>query len=607
MKVGDTQTLTATVIPSNATDKSITWYSYSPSVATVSSSGVVTAMSVGTARIVVWANDGGEFATCFVTVSGISVTGVSLNKTSMSMTVGDTQTLTATITPTNATDKSVSWSSSNTSVATVSSSGVVTAKSQGTATIIVSTADGGRTATCSVSVSAKTVSVTGISLNKTSLSMEIGESQTLIATVSPSNATDKSVSWSSSNTSVATVSSSGVVTAKSQGTATIIVSTVDGGKTATCSVSVSAKTVSVTGVSLNKTSLSMTVGDTQTLTATITPTNATNKSVSWSSSNTSVATVSSSGVVTAKATGTATIIVSTVDGGKTATCTVAVSAKTVSVTGVSLNKTSLSMEAGDTQTLIATVSPSNATDKSVSWSTNNASVATVSSSGVVTAKSSGSAVITATSNNSGKTASCSILVDPFYNGYEFVDLGLPSGVKWATCNVGATTLEEHGSLFAWGEVSPKASYSWENYKWGGVESLTKYVKEKEYGRDGYIDNKVTLDPEDDAAHAIYGGSWRIPTEEEWDELFENCTKAKFTILTYRNSIRGIKLVSNINGAEIEFLDSEDVFYWTSSLGWPSCFADFWLVHWTLDTNEYYSCGDSMRYVGKCIRPVFKIE
>ena len=254
----------------------------------------------------------------------VEVSSISLDKSSASLNVGESLTLTAIIKPSNASNKSVTWSSSNTSVATVSSIGVVTAKAAGTATITVTTSDGGKTATCSVTVQAKTVSVTGVSLNKSSLSMTVGDTQTLTATVSPSNATNKSVTWSSSNTSVATVSSSGVVTAEAAGTATITVTTSDGGKKATCSVTVQAKTVSVTGVSLNKSSLSMTVGDTQTLTATVSPSNATNKSVTWSSSNTSVATVSSSGVVTAKAAGSATITVTTSDGGKKATCSVTV-------------------------------------------------------------------------------------------------------------------------------------------------------------------------------------------------------------------------------------------------------------------------------------------
>ena len=149
---GKSETLTATVAPSNATNKSVTWSSSNTNVATVSN-GVVTAKSAGTATITVKTADGSKTATCKVTVKNptVSVTGVSLNKTSTTIETGKSETLTATVTPSNATNKSVTWSSSNTNVATVSN-GVVTAKSVGTATITVKTADGSKTATCTITV-----------------------------------------------------------------------------------------------------------------------------------------------------------------------------------------------------------------------------------------------------------------------------------------------------------------------------------------------------------------------------------------------------------------------------------------------------------------------
>lgn len=170
--------------------------------------------------------------------STVRVTGVSLNYSSAPVSVGATKALTATVSPSNATNKSITWTSSNTAVATVSSSGVVTGKAAGTATITVKTADGGYTATCTVTVSNPTVKVTGVTLSPTSPSINVGATKALTATVSPSTATNKSVTWTSSNTAVATVSSSGVVTGKAAGTATITVKTADGGYTATCMVTV---------------------------------------------------------------------------------------------------------------------------------------------------------------------------------------------------------------------------------------------------------------------------------------------------------------------------------------------------------------------------------
>ena len=154
LTVGGTETLTATVTPSNATNKNVSWTTSNTNVVSVSN-GVITAKAAGTATITVTTADGSKKATCTVTVNAptVAVTGVSLNKTSTTLTVGGTETLTATVTPTNATNKNVSWTSSNTNVASVSN-GVVTAKSAGTATITVKTADGNKTATCAVTVNA---------------------------------------------------------------------------------------------------------------------------------------------------------------------------------------------------------------------------------------------------------------------------------------------------------------------------------------------------------------------------------------------------------------------------------------------------------------------
>lgn len=405
---GQTGEINATVFPEGATYERFMWNSSNSSVASVSN-GTITALQPGEASITASAN-GVSSKPCNVVVKAIPVSRIDLNSTSLSLIEEESFMLTATVYPTNATDKGVEFVSSNTSVATVTSGGSVYAVKEGTATITCRSTDGNASATCSVTVKSKKISVTGVSLDKTSLTMTEGDTQTLTATVTPSNATDKSVTWSTNNTSVAEVSSTGVVIAKSAGTATITVKTTDGAKTATCSVTVKAATVPVTGVSLNTTSLSLTEGETQTLTATVSPSNATDKSVTWSSNNTSVATVSSTGVVTAKSAGSAIITVTTKDGSKTATCSVTVKAKTVSVTGVSLDYTSLTMTEGETQTLTATISPSNATDKSVTWSSSNTSVATVSSAGVVTAKAAGTVTITVKTNDGNKTATCIVTV-----------------------------------------------------------------------------------------------------------------------------------------------------------------------------------------------------
>ena len=253
-----------------------------------------------------------------------------------------------------------------------------------------------------------TVNVTNITLSSESISLVEGDNETLTATVSPSNATNKKVIWTSTDGSIASVDN-GKVTALKPGKTTIKATSDDGGKTATCQVTVNAKVYKVESVSLDRTSITLTEGDSQTLTATVSPSNATNKNVSWKSSNTSVATVSN-GKVSALKAGTATITVTTEDGGKTATCQVTVNARVYNVESVSLDKTGITLTEGDTETLTATVYPSYASNKNVSWKSSNTSVATVSN-GKVTAIKAGTATITVTTDDGGKTATCMVTVE----------------------------------------------------------------------------------------------------------------------------------------------------------------------------------------------------
>ena len=169
------------------------------------------------------------------------VTKVELNKTSLTLDVGNSDTLIAAITPDNATDKSVTWESSAPGVATVDTSGKVTAVAPGTATITVTTTDGGFTDTCQVTVTAATVPVSGVTLSQNQASLYYNRTPntlTLTATVAPANATNQNVTWASSDPSVATVDAAGKVTAVAPGTATITATTVDGGFTAICTVTV---------------------------------------------------------------------------------------------------------------------------------------------------------------------------------------------------------------------------------------------------------------------------------------------------------------------------------------------------------------------------------
>ena len=254
LEEGQSAQLTATIAPSDATNQKYSWTSSDEAVATVAD-GLVTAVKAGSATITVTTEDGNFTATCEVTVTAkpggdpgtVSVTGISLDQTTLSLEEGQSAQLKATITPADATNQKCSWKSSDESVAKVAD-GLVTAVKAGSATIVVITEDGNFTAACEVTVTAKpgggdsgtTVSVTGITLDQTTLSLEEGQSAQLKATVAPSNATNQKYSWKSSDESVAKVAD-GLVTAVKAGSATITVVTEDGNFTATCAVTVKAK------------------------------------------------------------------------------------------------------------------------------------------------------------------------------------------------------------------------------------------------------------------------------------------------------------------------------------------------------------------------------
>ena len=318
MTEGSTASLTATISPADATDKSITWASSNPTVASVEN-GTVTAHSEGVAVIIATTTNG-KTVTCTVTVEKlvVPVTDILLDSSSLNLTVGSHTALTATVSPTDATDKSITWTSSDSSVVTVDG-GNVTAVSAGTA-VITATTSSGKAATCIVTVEKLVVPVTDILLDRASLNLTVGENIVLTATISPADATDKSITWASSNPTVATVDG-GKISAHSAGV-TVIIATTANGKTAVATVTVNSPTVDVTGVSLDKSELTMTTGNAFMLTASVTPANATEKTISWASSDTSVVAVSG-GVLTAVKEGTATVTATTANG-KTASCTITV-------------------------------------------------------------------------------------------------------------------------------------------------------------------------------------------------------------------------------------------------------------------------------------------
>ena len=457
----------------------------------------------------------------------VPVSSITILET-LTLLVGKSETLTATIQPGNATYKNVTWTSSDESIATVDASGKVTSITPGTAMITAYSADGSVTATCVVSSNYQLAE--SVTLDKTELEMYVGdEPVSLKATILPETTKDKSVTWTSSNTSVAAVDEEGMVTAVANGTTTITATAKDGsGKSAACAVMVKTH---VESVSLDKTEITLYNGKSTSLTATILPSTASNTSLTWASSDDNVATVSGSGTsatVNGISIGSATITATSVDGDFAASCVVTVKQY---VQSISLDKSSIEMYVGNEPvSLNATIMPENASDKSVKWTSSKSSVATVDENGNVTAVAGGNATITATAKDGGGAkATCSVVVNDL-----MVDLGLT--VKWAAYNLGATKPEEYGDYYAWGETEPKEHFQWSNYKFwrsGSGDVPEDYV----FSKYNYYDNKEELDPEDDAAHVNWGGNWRMPTLSEVNALM-SLTWQRTTI----NGVEGCKVI-----------------------------------------------------------------
>ena len=406
---GTSSTLTPIITPNDATDKTVTWSSSNESVATVAD-GVVTALKAGTAtiRASIFNDRASASTSCEVTVKQYA-TGVALNKTDAAVYPGEKLTLTATVSPGDASDKHVNWESNDTTVATVSSSGVVTGIKAGSATIKATAKDGsGMSATCQMTV---WTPASGVTLDSATALLKPYDVLTLTADVQPADAHDPSVTWSTNSASVARVND-GIVTAVGRGNAKIT-ATAHNGKTATCIVTVEDRLVDLTLCVPDDTPVKdgvyiVPVNGTLQIGTSVKP-EGIGYRPTFKSSDSKVATVSSKGLVKGLKNGQVTITVTSKDLRGLSSKSKALKVSVFTPVG----SVSLPGEAqilpGAKKKLTATIAPSSASDKTLTWDSDDETVAKVAADGTVTALKTGTANITATATN-GKAASCLVRV-----------------------------------------------------------------------------------------------------------------------------------------------------------------------------------------------------
>ena len=266
------------------------------------------------------------------------------------------------------------------------------------------------------------------------------------------------------------------------------------------------------------------------------------------------------------------------------------------VTSITLSETYISLQPDETKRLTATVMPADADNPAVTWTSSNEAVAEVNSTGRVTANAYGTCTITcAATDGSGVKATCQVMVGSSgqQGNHEYVDLGLPSGTKWATCNVGASKPEEYGDYFAWGETTPKSTYDWSTY----FDTDNNGSTFKKYYNNGGL---TELQPADDAATANWGSGWKMPSRAQFSELFNSSyTTSERTKL---NGVYGLKVTSKSNDNSI-FLPAAGV-RWNDDLGYAGSYGYFWSssLHPDRDSGAYLlgfdSGGWSMKYNGR---------
>ena len=410
--VGESLQITAKVLPENATNTTLKWKITPENVLKpTAASGQFTAQQVGEALVRAEAADGsGTTAECKVVVKPRLVQSISLNATQKELIIGDSFTLTATLSPENTTNRNVIWKLVSGDAISLSNTGVIQAKKVGEALVRAEAADGsGITAECKVVVKPRLVQA--IALNATQKEVIVGDSFTLTATLSPENATNRNVIWKLVSGDAISLSNTGVIQAKKVGEALVRAEAADGsGITAECKVVVKPRLVQT--ISLNSTKKDLLVGESFALTATVMPENATNRNVIWKLVSGDAISLSNTGVIQAKKVGEALVRAEAADGSSiSAECKVVVKPRLVQAISLKLEKDTVAV--GEHFTVTADVLPKNATNSTLQWSVSDPLLLKHLGAGSFEALKTGSATITAQARDGSKQeASCRIEIVP---------------------------------------------------------------------------------------------------------------------------------------------------------------------------------------------------
>lgn len=453
--------LPVTIVPEEASEVLITWTSSNPEVATVDHEGNVTIIAAeGETDITATA---GEFsATCKLTVSKkkadpepaddpnpvpdpIYVFGIRIDRTELYLEEGQSGTVKASVSPEDADNQAVYYSSSNTAAATIDAEGRIEAIKAGQTVITATTAEGGFTAYCLVTVYHTPVHVSEVTVSSHSIELGEGAEATLTAAVTPQNADNPAFVWSVSDSLVASVSKTGEITAIKPGETVVYATSEDGGIKDSCIVTVRHVAVPVTGLTMLDDDIIITVGDVYSAVARVEPAEADNRRILWNVEDCSVAEVDTTGIVTALSVGRTILKATSAEGGFEGTCSVTVNPAPIGIEKVALVPAEVILREEQTASLDIVFTPADATNKIYEISSDNEKVAAVTTNGIIVARSVGTATIRIKTVDGAHTASCQVTVTPKYVPVTEVSLDKSSLslIEGDTAQLSATVLPDN--------------------------------------------------------------------------------------------------------------------------------------------------------------------